>query len=223
MVIKPLLAGFFLFAAAVAAGCGGGPDAGAGGEAAGPARAAVAAPVSGNAAPAAAVAPRTGGVLGSDDALHAGTLADPIPIDIDFLGAWEFNETLAQPFPERCLALDGKVVTMRGFMLPDVDFQHIRRFHLVRSLWGCCFGAPPRINEIVRIELADEDGVDYTYNTLQVTGTMNVVFEQVDGIVEDLYRVTGAAHAELGFDDPLAPTDFDPAKGFDGVLPDTEY
>ena len=90
---------------------------------------------------------------------HAGTMDDPVPLDMDFLGAWELDETLAQPFPPHVLALEGRVVSIRGFMLPDVDFENIRKFHMVRSLWGCCFGSPPRMNEIVLVRIPGEAGL----------------------------------------------------------------
>ena len=104
-----------------------------------------------------------------------------------------------------------------------LDFEHIRRFHLVRSLWGCCFGAPPGINEILRVHLADKDGMDYTYNTLEVSGTFHAVFEVVDGMIEDVYRLRDARFKELEYVDPGAPTDFDSDTGFQGVIPSSEY
>ncbi len=150
---------------------------------------------------------------------HEGTEEDPIPLDMDFLGAWELDETLSQPFPPHVLALDGRFVSIRGFMLPDVDFEHIRRFHMVRSLWGCCFGAPPRMNEIVLVEVPGEEGLDYTYNTLEIGGTLSVVWEIEDGLVNDLYRLEAATIRELGFFDPDAPDEFDPSSGFEGFIP----
>lgn len=162
------------------------------------------------------------GVLGADGLRHHGTQDDPIPIDIDYLGAWEFADA-ENPFPDHVLALDGKHVKIRGFMLPDVDFEHITQFHLVRSLWGCCFGAPPRINEIVRVKVMDPEGVDYTYNSLEVIGKMAVIYEVEDGLIEDLYRMEGMTITELGFDDPEAPAGFDPATGFQGYIPEPSY
>lgn len=128
----------------------------------------------------------------------------PYALDIHDLGGWEFDERKKQPFPAHILALDGKEVILRGFMLPDVDFENLKKFHLVRSLWGCCFGAPPGPNEIVRVTLAG-DGVDYTYKTLEIRGTFHAVFEMTDGLLDDVYRVTATAVRELAVDDPLKP------------------
>jgi hypothetical protein len=136
---------------------------------------------------------------------HAGTREDPIPVTTDFLGGWSFDETQSNPFPPHVRAIDGKYVIVKGFMLPDVDFEGITKFHLVRSLWGCCFGAPPRVNELIRIHTPGEEGLRYTYNTLEIVGKIEVKFELLDGLIEDLYRLSAESIVEGDFDDPLAP------------------
>ncbi|MFT7517645.1 MAG: hypothetical protein ACI84O_001440 [Myxococcota bacterium] len=140
-------------------------------------------------------------------------------IDMHDMGGWEFDELLEDPFPAYIRALDGKEIITRGFMMPDIDFEHIQKFHLVRSLYSCCFGAPPQLNEILRVELSDAGGMDYTYNTIEVRGTLRVVFEMEDGLVEDLLRLENTTYRILDFEDPGAPVDFDAATGFEGVVP----
>lgn len=135
----------------------------------------------------------------------------PYALDIHDLGGWEFDERKEQPFPAHIRELDGKQVILRGFMLPDVDFENLKKFHLVRSLWGCCFGAPPGPNEIVRVTLTGE-GVNYTYKTLEIRGTFRIAFEMTDGLLDDIYRVEASGVRELGFDDPLAPSNVTPAQ-----------
>jgi len=143
----------------------------------------------------------------------------PYVIDMHDLGGWELDEREENPIPDYILALDGKEFIMRGFMMPDIDFEHIRSFHLVRSLFSCCFGAPPQINEIMRVTLADEDGMDYTYNTIEVRGRLTVTFEIVDGLVEDIFRLENVTYRILEFDDPDAPESFDSNTGFESVIP----
>lgn len=135
----------------------------------------------------------------------------PYALDLHDLGGWEFDERKKQPFPEHILALDGKELILRGFMLPDVDFENLKKFHLVRSLWGCCFGAPPGPNEIMRVTLSG-DGIDYTYKTLEIRGTFRLVFEMTDGLLDDIYRLEATSVRELGFDDPLAPSNATPEQ-----------
>ncbi len=144
---------------------------------------------------------------------------EPYVVDMHDFGGWEFDERQEQPFPAHILALDGKKFTIRGFMMPDIDFENIRKFHLVRSLFSCCFGAPPQLNEILRVTLADKDGMEYTYNTVEVTGTLYVVFEMEDGLVEDLFRLEGATYRIIDFDDPEAPDDFNADTDFGDMLP----
>jgi putative ABC transport system permease protein len=160
---------------------------------------------------------------------HEGTAADPFPVDFDFLGAWRFEESLRplaadkprDPFPKHVRFVDGAKVRMVGFMLPDVAFEDIRDFHLVRSLWGCCFGAPPRVNELVRVHLPKDSGIDYTYNTLELSGTLRLTFEMEDGIVLDLYHldIDPGGLRELDYFDPGAPAGFDPQSAFQGAVP----
>lgn len=148
------------------------------------------------------------GIPGVDGRLHVGDSEDPVPIDIDFLGQWQF-EPKEQPFPPEVLAVSGKTVVIRGFMMPDVEYLGMRQFHLVRSLWGCCFGAPPRINEIVRVEVPE--GMDYTFNTLEITGIFHTEYTITNGLVQDLYKIEAQEIRELGYEDPQAPEDFDPS------------
>jgi len=143
----------------------------------------------------------------------------PHYIDLHDLGGWILDEREKQPIPDYIMALDGKEFIMRGFMMPDIDFEHIQKFHLVRSLYSCCFGAPPQLNEIMRVTLADEDGMEYTYNTLEVRGTLHIEFEMIDGLVEDIFRLENCTYRILDFDDPGAPENFDASTGFDGVVP----
>jgi len=144
---------------------------------------------------------------------------EPHYIDLHDLGGWILDEREKQPIPDYIMALDGKEFIMRGFMMPDIDFEHIQKFHLVRSLYSCCFGAPPQLNEIMRVTLADEDGMEYTYNTLEVRGTLHIEFEMIDGLVEDIFRLENCTYRILDFDDPGAPENFDASTGFDGVVP----
>ncbi|MHC4380949.1 MAG: DUF3299 domain-containing protein, partial [Planctomycetota bacterium] len=143
----------------------------------------------------------------------------PFVIDMHDLGGWEVDEREEQPIPDYILALDGKEFIVHGFMMPDIDFEHIRKFHLVRSLFSCCFGAPPQLNEIMRVTLADEDGMEYTYNTVQVRGILRIEYEVIDGLVEDIFRLEDATYRILDFDDPEAPSSFDAPTGFEGVVP----
>lgn len=145
---------------------------------------------------------------------------EPYLIDLHDLGGWEVDLKKEQPIPDYIYALDGKEVIVRGFMMPDIDLEFLQKFHLVRSLYSCCFGAPPQLNEILRVSLADKNGMDYTFKTIEVQGVLRVKFEIVDGLVEDIFRMEDATYRAFSyFDDPDAPDSFDANTDFDGVVP----
>lgn len=153
-----------------------------------------------------------------DKALATGQ--EPYLIDLHDLGGWEMDLEKEQPIPDYILALDGKEFIVRGFMLPDIDLEKIREFHFVRSLYSCCFGAPPQMNEIMRVRLADEDGMEYSYKTLEIRGRLHVKFEKVDGLVEDIFRMEDATYRAFSyFDDPDAPESFDADTDLEGFVP----
>ena len=54
--------------------------------------------------------------------------------------------------------LSGKKVLMTGFMLPLDEVQNIKEFLLVQSLWSCCYGTPPDINKLPRLEYPRPSG-----------------------------------------------------------------
>jgi hypothetical protein len=59
------------------------------------------------------------------------------------------------------------------------------------------------------------EGLDYTYNTIEVTGTFRAEFLMEDGIIEDIYFLDDTDVEVLDeFDDPDAPAMFDPAVAF---------
>lgn len=151
-------------------------------------------------------------------ALAAGQ--EPYLIDLHDLGGWEMDLSKEQPIPDYILALDGKEIIVRGFMMPDIDLDHIREFHFVRSLYSCCFGAPPQMNEIMRVTLADEGGMEYSYKTLEIRGRLRVKFEKVDGLVEDIFHMKDATYRAFSyFDDPDAPDSFDAARDLETLIP----
>lgn len=95
-------------------------------------------------------------------------------------------------FPDRIQALDGAEVVVPGYMLPyDLDGQHrVVNFFLIRSTMTCCFGRPPRLNEVVRCETAPGVPAEFMNNVpLRVYGKL-LVGEVFNGRnVQALYRL----------------------------------
>lgn len=87
-------------------------------------------------------------------------------LSLDALDDFEFEALMdsvvgraaedAEPidFPAEIKALDGKVVSLTGYMIP-VDWQrtNVLKFMLVRDLLACCFGGAPQPDEWVDAEL----------------------------------------------------------------------
>lgn len=76
--------------------------------------------------------------------------------------------------PKSVRALDGKKVAMAGFMLPIDEVENIRHFYLVKSLWSCCFGIPPDVNGLVKINVKAKKGCAYQYDPILIVGTFRL-------------------------------------------------
>lgn len=93
--------------------------------------------------------------------------------------------------PEEILALNGKKVSLSGFMLPyQVDTNgNVSQFSLNGNYDMCYFGAPVSINEWVMVNINDNQKVKYTHLPITVFGTFEVGEEYKDGEVSSVYRL----------------------------------
>lgn len=95
-------------------------------------------------------------------------------------------------FPDSIRALDGKEVVVPGYMMPyDLDANGaVLSFYLVRSIMICCFGQPPRLNEVVRCETLPGHPLQFFNNIpLRVYGKLAVGEIREYGQVQALYRL----------------------------------
>lgn len=106
------------------------------------------------------------------------------------LGGFPYHEAVA--LPGEVTALNGRSVGMPGFMLTLGDTEDIREFILVESLWGCCFGAVPDVNQSILVRVKDGARADYTAAPVLVTGVLEVGEQREGGYVASLYRIEGA-------------------------------
>lgn len=95
--------------------------------------------------------------------------------------------------PERVKNLNGKRVSISGFMLPvDVDDQgSVREFALNGNYDMCFYGAPSQINQWVHVKMKDGVKARFSHNPTTVSGTLEVGELVEDGEVISLYRLTG--------------------------------
>ena len=108
------------------------------------------------------------------------------------LRAVDEEQLALSDFPERIQALNGVRAAFDGYMVP-VDFSNrkVTSFILSRYVAGCCFGAMPRLDEWVEVQVGIEGGVDYIpFQAVRVTGPFEVG-EVLDdyGYVRSLYRM----------------------------------
>ena len=90
-------------------------------------------------------------------------------------------------FPTEVRALDGRLVTLTGFMLP-LDAQARSRHFLLSRYTPVCFFCPPgEPNEVVEVTTAK--GVEVTDRLLTVSGKLGLVNR---GDVGLFFQVTGA-------------------------------
>ena len=73
-------------------------------------------------------------------------------------------------------ALDGKVVKIRGYILPSTLFRetNIDEFVLVRDNQECCFGPGAALFDCVVVNLIDGVKTDFTTRPVTVTGTFRL-------------------------------------------------
>jgi hypothetical protein len=140
------------------------------------------------------------------------TLADlgsfPVKENVLLPGATKSVESFPTPtptrFPDSIRSMDGAEVVVPGYMMPyDSDGDgKVLSFYLVRSILICCFGVPPRLNEIVRCEAAPGKSCEYYYNIpVRVYGKLKVGEIREYGQVQALYTMSVERIEQLKFPD----------------------
>jgi hypothetical protein len=101
--------------------------------------------------------------------------------------------------PPSVKALNGKHVSIRGFMLPvDLDQSGVSLFMLNGSQDMCYFGAPVRMNEWVLVRMQAPRKAKFTHLPIVVSGRLEVGEELKNGRVVSLYRLTAEAAESAG-------------------------
>ncbi|HVZ31950.1 MAG TPA: DUF3299 domain-containing protein, partial [Polyangiaceae bacterium] len=106
------------------------------------------------------------------------------------LGGFKYQE--GGPLPAPVLALSGRKVGLPGFMLTLGQTGSSHEFVLVESLWGCCFGTSPGINQVVVVRRKAAQTADFSALPVVVLGTLEVGEEREGQFVTSLYRLRDA-------------------------------
>src|SRR5215212_1719661 len=84
-----------------------------------------------------------------------------------------------QPFKQELLTsavkkLDGKVVRIRGYILPSFQQSGIKQFVLVRDNMECCFGPGAALHDCIVVEMSAGTTTDFTVRPVTVEGKFSV-------------------------------------------------
>lgn len=96
---------------------------------------------------------------------------DDLKFDIEVGGAYD-----PVMLTDEIRALDGKVVKLRGYILPSTLFRetNIDEFVLVRDNQECCFGPGAALYDCVVVNLINGVKTDFTTRPVTVTGTFHL-------------------------------------------------
>lgn len=104
-------------------------------------------------------------------------------------------------FPTRANELNGKLVTVNGFMVPlGMGEGKLRKFVLIEVPLSCCFADGPGIDQMIFVSLAPGKELDYASDfPVTVTGRFQAgVQKNQYGQIESLYRIVGGSAKKLG-------------------------
>ena len=107
------------------------------------------------------------------------------------LANFEWSESMELPPAVR--GIDGAQIAIHGVLMAlDSDTEYL----LVQSLWSCCYGEPPSMNEAIVITVPE--GTPVTSGVpVRVLGTLGVGEQHEDGEVIGLYQIA-ATEVQVG-------------------------
>ena len=89
------------------------------------------------------------------------------------------------------MTLNGKEITLTGFIMPLDQAKTQKNFILSSmSLAGCAFCAPGGPESMIEVQASE--GVEFTYEAIKVTGRLEVLKDDPNGLV---YRIVSAQAA----------------------------
>lgn len=107
--------------------------------------------------------------------------------------------------PTGLQALDGKQVSIVGYMIPFDSIEKINRFILLQAQFmGCFHVPPPQPNEVVMVDMGDKT-VDYSEAPLNVSGDFEIKKTYEEDFLISVFtiknaKVTAAKGADVEMD-----------------------
>ena len=110
----------------------------------------------------------------------------------------KFDIEVGEPFERELLsedvkALDGKEITLSGYMRPSFKASGLKGFIFVRDNKECCFGPQAAIYDCVRVKLEKGKSSDYKVRPFKVRGTFYLKErEGPDGGIWSIFNMKNA-------------------------------
>jgi hypothetical protein len=117
----------------------------------------------------------------------------PKRITYNDLRLYRFSQRSRSPIPPKLQSVNGKLVSIAGYMIPLSTAKEISEFMLIQyPFFGCCYSIPPEPNETVLVSMPKGKSVDYLEKPIRVTGRFIVNDTKIDGFTVSLYRIESA-------------------------------
>ena len=84
------------------------------------------------------------------------------------------------PVSPESLALQGKKVFVKGYVLSDDKGVALKNFAIVPDLGDCCFGGTPKLHKLIQSEIKTKDRVGFSFFKRGFGGTFRVDPRQKD-------------------------------------------
>lgn len=100
--------------------------------------------------------------------------------------------------PENVLSLNGKKISVQGFMVPlEVPDARVTTFLLVRDKASCCFGGPPKLTHRIYVTMeGDKSAEFFPDDIVTVKGTFKVLGNIIEEDTMALYEMDGESVEE---------------------------
>jgi hypothetical protein len=164
-------------------------------------------PLRREAAPSRPPAPDVGDVAGAAPVgLPSTRIPAPPPADADDFKTASFDELAGFDYalyaeetktkhviPAEILALSGRKVAVDGYMMPIAyEAGGAKKFILMKTQFGCCYGATPKVNEWIEVTMEGGAVAEYEQHVLTTAwGVLEVKPETRDGMATSLYKMRG--------------------------------
>jgi len=125
--------------------------------------------------------------IGIDESTIAAEPGKESPLTFSTLMTWEFDPNGNSAAPEAIKQLDGRRVTITGFMFPLQQGASLEYFCLLRTTQTCCYGPRPQYNQYVFVEMK-EPTTFHRLDPVSCAGTFHVDPTPEEGFI---YRMEG--------------------------------